>query len=122
MAKPKTSYTTGLSAEFLCRIALRLKLYRILASRYRSPLGEIDIIASRGKIVALIEVKARATQGAALESISMKQRERLQRAAQDFLARYPSFNSYNLRFDAMLVAPRKWPQHIKDAWRPDRAP
>lgn len=118
MSKSRTSYTTGLSAEAFCRLALRLKFYRILASRYRSPLGEIDIIAVRGKIVALIEVKARSTESKALESISSKQRERLQRAAQDFLARFPGFNNYNLRFDAMLVAPKQWPKHIKDAWRP----
>ena len=58
----KTSYRTGLGAEALCRLALRLKFYRVLASRYRSPLGEIDIVAMRGKTVALVEVKARATE------------------------------------------------------------
>lgn len=118
MDRAPTSYRTGLFAEALCRLALRLKGYRILASRYRSPLGEIDIVALRGKIVALVEVKARAHQDEALESIGLRQRERLQRAANDFLAHYPQLNSHNLRFDAMLVAPKKWPKHIKDAWRP----
>ncbi len=120
MKKLKTSYTTGLSAEALCRLALRLKFYRILASRYRSPLGEIDIIATRGKVVALIEVKARATERQALESIGARQRQRLERAAQDFLAHYPHFSHHNLRFDMMLVAPKRWPKHMKDAWRPER--
>ncbi len=119
MKKLKTSYTTGLFAESLCRLALRLKFYRIIASRYRSKLGEIDIIASRGKIVALIEVKARATERQAIESISHHQRQRLQRAANDFLARYPCFKRHYLRFDVMLVAPKRWPRHIKGAWRPD---
>lgn len=115
----RTSYRTGLFAESLCRWALRLKGYRILASRYKSPLGEIDLVALRGKDVALIEVKARATAREAAEAILPRQRQRLQRAALDFLARHPQLNGHNLRFDIMLVAPKRWPVHIQDAWRPD---
>ena len=111
-------YHTGLNAEALCRFALRLKFYRILASRYRSPLGEIDIVALKGKTIALIEVKARATEQEAAECISQRQRERLERGALDFISRHPHFNQYNVRFDVMLVTPRRWPTHIPDAWRP----
>jgi len=118
MQRTKNTYRTGLAAEALCRFALRLKGYRILASRYRSPLGKIDIIAGRGKTMALIEVKARATRDAAGESIHIKQRNRLQRAAQDFLARHAFLADHNIRFDVMLVAPRRWPQHIPHARRP----
>lgn len=117
--RPDT-YKRGLSAEALCRFALRLKFYRIIASRYKSPLGEVDIIAARGKQVALIEVKARASERAAIESISQRQQERLSRAANDFLARHPHYITHNLRFDVMLVAPKRWPVHIQDAWRPER--
>lgn len=119
--KTRTSYQTGLLAEALCRLSLRLKFYRVLASRYRSPLGEIDIVAARGKILALIEVKARSSQQQAMESISLHQRERLQRAANDFLTRHPGFHGHNVRFDVMLVTPRRWPVHIADAWRPEPA-
>jgi putative endonuclease len=60
MPKPdRRNYDHGHQAEFLCRLALRLKGYQILAARYRTPLGEIDIVASRGNIIAVIEVKAR---------------------------------------------------------------
>jgi putative endonuclease len=114
----RTSYSTGLLAETLCRWALRLKGYRILSSRYKSPLGEIDIIALRGNAVAMIEVKAR-SEREAVEAILPRQRQRLQRAALDFLARHPQFNTHNLRFDMMLVAPRRWPVHIQNAWRPE---
>lgn len=117
--RAKTAYRTGLSAEFLCRVALRLKFYRILAARYRSPLGEIDIVAARGDVVALVEVKARPSRREAVEAIHFRQRERLQRAARDFLARNPRFHRHHVRFDVMLVAPRRWPVHIKDAWRPE---
>jgi putative endonuclease len=112
-SQKKTNYQTGLLAESLCRLALRLKFYRIV-------LGEIDIIAARGDTVALIEVKARRSQREAVEAIHHRQRERLQRAANDFLARHSAFHRHNLRFDVMLVAPGSWPVHIKDAWRPER--
>jgi len=115
----KTAHQTGLSAESLCRLSLRLRFYNVVASRYRSPLGEIDIVAARGDTLALIEVKARPSQREAAEAIHHRQRERLQRAANDFLAKHPHFNRHNVRFDVMLVAPRSWPVHIKDAWRPE---
>ena len=115
----KTNHRTGLAAEALCRVALRLKGYGIVASRYRSPLGEIDIVAKRGNYVALIEVKARSSRAAAAEAVGPRQRQRLQRAALDFLARHPYLNAHYLRFDVMLVAPWRWPVHIRDAWRPE---
>ncbi|MDX2028050.1 MAG: YraN family protein [Alphaproteobacteria bacterium] len=121
MTAEKTSYRTGLFAEALCRLSLRLRFYRVVASRYRSPLGEIDIVAARGNILALVEVKARPSRQQAAESITPRQRERLQRAANDFLARHPGFVRHNLRFDVMLVTPRRWPLHIADAWRPEAA-
>jgi putative endonuclease len=114
----KTNYATGLAAEALCRVALRLKDYGIVASRYRSPVGEIAIIAARGRCAALIEIKARPSRAEAAEAIGMRQRERLERAALDFLARHPHLSEHHLRFDVMLVAPWRWPVHIRDAWRP----
>ena len=115
----KTNYRTGLAAEALCRLALRLKGYSILAARYRSPLGEIDIIARRGKSLALVEVKARPTRDIAAEAIGPQQQARLARSATDFLARHPHFSRHQLRFDVMLVTPWRWPEHIADAWRPE---
>ena len=82
-------------------------------------MGEIDIIATRKNILALIEVKARASLRDAAESIGMHQRERLQRAIGYFLAHHPHFSQHNVRFDLMLVAPYRWPVHIEDAWRPE---
>src|ERR1700677_3995736 len=101
--KKKTNYRTGLAAEALCRLALRLKGYSIVAARYRSPLGEIDIVAKRGKSIALVEVKARPSRAIAAEAILPQQQARLVRGAEDFLARHPRFNRHHLRFDVMLV-------------------
>lgn len=114
-----TSHRTGLVAEALCRLALRLKFYRIVAARYRSPLGEIDIVAARGRTLALIEVKARPSARDAIEAVTPRQRKRLERATMDFLARHPHFRQHDARFDVMLVTPRRWPMHIRDAWRPE---
>jgi len=113
----KETYRRGLHAEALCRMALRLKLYRIIASRYRSPFGEIDIIAKRGRVLALIEVKARQGEREGMEAVTPQQRERLGRAAADFLARHPRYGKHDVRFDVMLVLPRRWPLHIYAAWR-----
>jgi putative endonuclease len=76
----KKTYQTGLAAQRICRLALRLKFYRILATRYKTPVGEIDIIAARGHTVVAVEVKARATREAAIESISPEQQSRIARA------------------------------------------
>ena len=114
----KTSYRTGLYAEALCRLVLRLKGYRILASRYKSPLGEIDIVALKRQCVVMVEVKARRSEREAAEAILPRQRQRLERGALDFLAKHPQLNNHNLRFDIMLVASHRLPTHIQDAWRP----
>jgi putative endonuclease len=113
------SFRRGLWAETLCLWVLRLKGYRILARRYRSPAGEIDLIVKRGAVVAAIEVKARADRDRAGESVLWRQRARIVRALENFLAIHPRLRDSNLRFDVMLVAPGSWPRHIRDAWRPE---
>jgi len=113
------SFRRGLWAETLCLWALRLKGYRILARRYRSPAGEIDLIAKRGAILAAVEVKARADHARAGESVLWRQRARVVRALENFLAIHPGLRDSQLRFDVMLVVPGSWPRHIRDAWRPE---
>lgn len=113
------SFRRGLWAETLCLWVLRLKGYRILARRYRSPAGEIDLIVKRGAVVAAVEVKARADRDRAGESVLWRQRARIVRALEHFLAVHPRLRDSNLRFDVMLVAPGSWPRHIRDAWRPE---
>lgn len=116
LAARQQTYRHGLSAEWLCRLALRLKGYRILAQRYRTPIGEIDIVAKRGAVVAIIEVKARPSLNEAAAAISPRQQARLVRAATHFLSAKPALQSAVVRFDAMLVAPKTWPRHIVNAW------
>ena len=109
----------GHAAERRCALLLRLKGWRILARRYRTPVGEINLIAKRGKIVAAIEIKARQTLMEALEAVTPHQRRRIERAAEAFLSQHPKWRNLGFRFDVMAVTPRHWPKHVTDAWRPD---
>jgi putative endonuclease len=95
---------------------LRLRGYRILARGYRVPVGEIDIVARRGRVVAAIEVKARDSAAAASEAIAPRQRRRVARAFEQFLAAHPQHAGLTLRFDVMLVARGGWPRHLSNAW------
>ena len=116
----RRAFRRGLSAELLCLWHLRLRGYRILARRFRVPSGEIDLIARRGAVLAAIEVKARDSLATASESLTLRQRRRIARALEHFLLMHPELSRLVLRFDVMLVAPRRWPQHIADAWRIER--
>lgn len=107
----------GKTAELLCLWHLRLKGYRILARRYKTPAGEIDLIVRRGGTLAAIEVKARTDFDAATEAVTRRQQQRIMRAVAHFLGRRPDLATLAARFDVMLVAPRRWPRHLVDAWR-----
>lgn len=109
--------TAGRRAEDICAWYLRLKGYRVLARRFRTPIGEIDIIARRGPVLAMIEVKARPSTAEAIESVSARQRQRIARAALVFLQKHPDLVDKDLRFDVMLVTPWHRPHHLIDAWR-----
>jgi putative endonuclease len=108
----------GRRGEALCALWLRLKGYRILGRNLRTPQGEVDILARRGRILAVVEVKARDDVAAAGESVTWDKRKRLLRAARFLLARLPENNDLSIRFDAMLVAPWRI-DHVMDAWRED---
>ncbi|MDD3288568.1 MAG: YraN family protein [Alphaproteobacteria bacterium] len=108
----KSVYYTGLVAEALCRLVLRLKGYCIVASRYKTPLGEIDIIAVRADTLAIVEVKARPSLDVAADAVSPRQWGRIFRAASLFVSAHPRFCNHNVRFDCMLVAPWRLPAHF----------
>jgi len=113
----RRAYGFGRRAERLAAWWLRLKGYRILARDFRVPAGEIDLIARRGRILALVEVKARADLDHAWDALGARQKRRIERAGETFLQRRPDLAGLDLRFDVMLMAPRRRPRHIADAWR-----
>ena len=106
------AFRTGISAEARAAAFLMAKGYRILAKRFRTPYGEIDIVARKRNLVAFVEVKARASLDEAAFAVTARQQARIIEAAQAWLMTHPEHAEYELRFDAMLIAPRHLPRHL----------
>ena len=113
------AYRGGRRAEAWAAWWLRLKGYRILARGFRLPVGEIDLVARRRGVLAIVEVKRRPSLAAGLEAITARQRRRLARAAQAYQAQRPALGGLALRFDVIVVLPHGRVRHILGAWRPD---
>ncbi len=116
MPSPTTGYQKGLQAEFLAKLYLRLKGYRVLAERYKTPLGEIDLVVARGKRLAFVEVKRRKTTADAVEAIHARNQSRIRRAAELYLQQHPEYTGWEMGFDALVMAPGAWPRYIQNAW------
>jgi putative endonuclease len=112
----RVAFRTGISAESRAAAFLIAKGFRILARRWRSPAGEIDIVARRRRLLVFVEVKAREQLDDAAWSVTAHQRARIAAAAQAWLARYADDRIRDIRFDAMLVAPGRIPRHIPAAF------
>ncbi|MFT4120998.1 YraN family protein [Bradyrhizobium sp.] len=110
------AFQTGISAESRAAAYLMAKGYRILAKRYRTPHGEIDIVARRRSLIAFVEVKARPTLDDAAYAVTPRQQQRIVHAAQGWLAAHPEHAEFELRFDAMLIAPKRLPRHVLAAF------
>jgi len=111
------AYRLGHVAELRAVWRLRFAGYSILQRRYKTRLGEIDIVARRGDILAFVEVKARADYEKAGFSLHTRQFGRVGRAASLFLAHHPRYAAHSVRFDAVLVT-SLWPRHLPDVWQP----
>ncbi|MEQ9314211.1 MAG: YraN family protein [Henriciella sp.] len=120
-ASRKAAERRGRRAETLAAIWLRLKGYRILATRLRLPVGEIDLIARRGNTIAFVEVKARTTREAAETAVSSKTWQRINRAAESWMAGQPHLSGCDWRFDLVAILPHHLPIHFSNHWRPDFA-
>ncbi len=112
----QVAFRTGLSAESRAAALLIAKGFRILARRWKSPAGEIDIVARRRGLLVFVEVKARERLDDAAWSVTGRQRARIAAAAEAWLATYGDAKIRDIRFDAMLVAPGRIPQHIPAAF------
>jgi putative endonuclease len=110
------AFRTGISAEARAAALLMAKGYRILARRFRTPHGEIDIVARRRNLLAFVEVKARNSLDDAAYAVTPRQQARIIAAAQIWLMAHPEHAEYDLRFDAMLIAPRRLPRHVLSAF------
>jgi putative endonuclease len=112
----QVAFRVGISAESRAAALLIAKGFRILARRFRSPVGEIDIVARRRHLLVFVEVKARERLDDAAWSVTERQRARIIAAAEAWLADHPDASIQDIRFDAMLVAPGRMPQHIPAAF------
>ena len=113
------AFRVGLSAESRAAAYLIAKGFRIVARRFRSPVGEVDIVARRGRLLVFVEVKARNTLDGAAESLLPRQQRRIAAAASAWLAEHPVDVEAHIRFDAVLVAPGRIPRHIPAAFETD---
>ena len=104
-------HARGLAAEAAAALLLRLKGYRILGRRVRTPLGEVDIIARRGQTVAFVEVKRRDAHALGLQALHPAQARRLVQAARWWLAAHPAHAEGACRFDLVTVNRFLWPRH-----------
>jgi putative endonuclease len=110
------AFHTGLSAESRAAAFLIAKGYRILARRFKTPYGEIDVVARRRNLIAFVEVKARASLDDAAWAVTPRQQQRIINAAQAWLMAHPEHAEFEMRFDAMLIAPRSLPRHLLAAF------
>ena len=109
------AFAFGVRSERLARFYLRCKGYRILERGYRTPVGEIDIIARRDRALSFVEVKARRDLETAAHAIGARQKARIERAAGAYIARNPGCANLDLRFDVILMTPGGWPKYIPGA-------
>jgi putative endonuclease len=109
---------SGRAAEVVAAVWLMAAGWRILGMRLKTHGVEIDILAQRGAVLAVVEVKARTTLEAALDAVGWAQRRRLRRAA-EAIAQRPGLNGLAIRLDLIAMAPRRLPRHIPDAWPDD---
>ena len=120
-SKPKSkaridAYLGGHRGEALAAWYLRLKFYRIVTRRYKTPVGEIDLIADRFGTTVFIEVKARSRAASETETLEAVNTSRIVRAAQYWLARHPDKAETDFRFDVIFLAPGRWPRHVINAF------
>lgn len=116
-ARRRVFERSGRRAEAAAALWLQLKGYRILERRARTPLGEIDLVAARKKMLVFVEVKSRPSFEAALEAVTPELRRRVGQAARLWVSRHRKTQDWLWRFDIVLLSPGRLPRHMRDAWR-----
>ena len=104
--------TRGRRAETIAAWWLRLKLYRVLARRFRSGSGKIDLIVRRGRTLVFVEVKQRPSETEGIVAVKPATRKRIARAAELWIGKHPSLAGLDRRFDVVVAVPGRWPRHL----------
>ena len=109
----------GHIAEFVALTYLRLKGYRLLAQRYKSHQGEIDLIMRRKDVTAFIEVKARSSRDQGVTAVTTTQSRRIAAAARLWMSKDKISNTNFCRFDIVVVNAYFLPHHVENAFSGD---
>jgi putative endonuclease len=117
VARGAAARLSGRRSEVWAAVWLMAKGYRILGFRLKTPQAEIDLLAKRGQVLAVVEVKSRASLEVALETATFDQRDRLRRAGAALAANRPGLSGCAVRLDLLALAPGRLPRHIPDAWK-----
>lgn len=117
VARGAAARRSGRRSEVWAAAWLMARGYRILGFRLKTPLCEIDLLALRGEVLAVVEVKSRTTLETALEAVSFDQRDRLRRAGVQLAANRPGLKHCVVRLDLLALAPGQLPRHVPDAWK-----
>jgi putative endonuclease len=110
------AFRHGLSAESRAALLLIAKGFRIAARRFKTPVGEVDIVARRRQTLVFVEVKARTSYDEAVEAVTAHQQRRIVDAARYWLAAHPNDAMCNIRFDVVVVVPGRLPRHLTAAF------
>lgn len=116
LSKKQKAERKGHRGEWLAAMSLRLRGYKIIERGFRTKSGEIDIIARKGNLIAIIEVKARNSISSAIDAVSYESQRRIANAADIWLSAQKDFAILSLRFDIVAVLPGKWPKHFPGAF------
>ncbi len=116
----RRAFRKGHHAEAVAAIWLRLKGYRILARRFRCRVGEVDIIARRGAVLAIVEVKARNEVSVAVDAVQSAAWRRIEAAADVWRVRHPQPETLSMRYDIVAVTSAFRLRHLAGAWQPNR--
>jgi putative endonuclease len=115
MRNRRAAETSGRTGETIAAWYLRIKGWRILATRVRTPAGEVDLVAKRGNLVAFVEVKTRSTGRDLDHAIDERRLARVAAAAEILCPRYAT-DGEDIRIDVILISPQFRPRHIENAW------
>lgn len=112
----RKAYRKGHRAEWLAAATLMLKGYRVLERRFKTPVGEIDLIVRKGTLIAFVEVKARRTPQEALDAVGIKSQQRISKAGAWWISRQRNHHMLSWRYDVVAICPRRWPVHYEQVW------
>lgn len=114
--RKRRSERKGRRAEYFAALALMLKGYRIVSLRYKTAVGEIDLVARKGDLVAFVEVKARRDLASGVDAVSYPAQRRIAAAGELFISRQKDSTRLSWRHDIVVVSPWRWPIHLEDAF------